>query len=311
MNGPAIILSRLVAVALIALLAVSPLSRAHAQDAATPEASAEVSSETGQHPLWKVSKDGNTIYLMGSVHLLKPDAYPLDPVMYDAFEASDRVVFELDFDSLQAKMPMMMQRGVYQDGQTLKEALSDETYAMLQAQMDSLGVNMAMLQQMKPWMVAMSLPTLVLQKEGYSAESGIEMHFYQKAQAAGKDVSGLETFEEQIGLLEFISSGDPDAFMKMTLEQMDDVSAMMERITTHWKAGDVDELAALLNEGFEGYPDMQDAMLADRNRNWIPQIEALISENSNAIVIVGAGHLAGEDSVVDLLRDKGYTVEQL
>jgi hypothetical protein len=280
---------------------------ASAQDAA----SAAAPTTTAQHPLWRITDADNTVYLMGSVHLLRPEVYPLAAPMQDAFAQSDRVVFELNLDSLQQGAMTMQQRGMYQDERTIRDALSDSTYARLSARLDTLGLPMQAVQKMKPWMLATSLPGLVLQRGGYDTASGIDMHFYQKAKEAGKPVAGLETFEEQIGFLEQVGADNPDRYMHMTLEQLDGIGAMMDSITVAWERGDVAAIADRLNASMEDFPEMRETLLITRNKNWVPQIVDMIEGSTNTLVVVGTGHLVGSESVVALLLQRGYTVEQL
>lgn len=295
---------------LLALLFVVPglVLQAEAQQAGSSEQAAETETK---HPLWKISDDDNTVYLMGSVHLLQPDVYPLSDVMNEAFEASEKVVFEVNLDSLQQGAMSMQRRGMYQDTTVVQDVLADSVTTQLQTRLDSLQIPMQAVQKMKPWMLATTLPVIVMQRSGYQAGAGVDMHYYQKAKQAGKPVSGLETFDQQIGFLEKAGSIDPNKYVSITLAQLDSVGVMIDSITESWKKGDVEAIAAEMNDSMNEYPEMREMMLIERNENWIPQIEALVEGSTNTLVVVGVGHLVGEDSVIDMLRSRGHTVVQL
>lgn len=279
---------------------------------AQPATSAATSDSTeAEHALWRVTSDEGTIHLMGSVHLLTEDAYPLAPTMQAAIEQAERVAFEVDLDSMQAMAPTMMQAGMYQSDSTLQQAVSDSTYALLEGALDTLQIPMAQMNRMRPWFASLTLTSVMLQRSGYKTSLGLDMHVYQKARERELDVLGLETFEEQLSILASASSSDPDAYLRYTLENLDESMDQIDRIMNAWKSGDVGAVASVMNEGMDAFPQMREQLLIQRNRNWIPGIEALMSSPENTLVVVGAGHLVGEGSVVEMLEQKGYTVTQL
>lgn len=296
-----------VCMALLLLLS-SASSKTLAQSAAS-EATAD-STET-EYSLWRVTSEAGTLHLMGSVHLLTEDAYPLAPTMQTAIDQAERVAFEIDLDSMQAMAPTMLQAGMYLSDSTLQEAVSDSTYALLQSAVDTLQIPMAQMSRMRPWFAGLTLTSVMLQRSGYKTSLGLDMHVYQKARKRDLEVVGLETFEEQLSILDSASSSDPDAYLRYTIENLDESLDQIDRIMTAWKAGDMQAVASIMNEGMDEFPQMREQLLIQRNRNWIPGIEALMGEPKNTLVVVGAGHLVGEDSVVQMLREKGHTVTQL
>ncbi len=267
-------------------------------------------SSEGDLPLWVLTHEGDTLYLLGSVHMLRPEAYPLDEALTEAFRSAQVVAFELDFAEFEAGLQTMMQRGSYQDGRTLRNKLSDGTFRELEDRMEGLGVPMALLENMKPWMASMMLSALIIQEAGYEAEAGVDLHFYEQAVEDGREVVALETIEEQISVFDDLSTEAQVAFLESTLEELDQAVEQMDEMSRMWETGDGQALAEALTESLLAHPEVAEALLYERNRNWVPQIEALLERPERAIVIVGAGHLVGEGSVVELLRARGYFVEQ-
>ena len=292
-------------VALLLTFAALDASAQPAPSAATAD------STKAEHALWRVTSDAGTIHLMGSVHLLTEDAYPLAPTMQAAIEEAERVAFEVDLDSMQAMVPRMVQVGMYQSDSTLQQAVSDSTYALLKSAVDTLQIPMAQMNRMRPWFASLTLTSVMLQRSGYKTSLGLDMHVYRKAQERELEVVGLETVEEQLSVLSSASSSDPDAYLRYTLENLDESMDQIDRIMSAWKSGDVEAVASVMNEGMDAFPQMREQLLIQRNRNWIPGIEALMSGPENTLVVVGTGHLVGEGSVVEMLKQNGHTVTQL
>jgi uncharacterized protein len=292
----------------VALLLTFAASGASAQPASS---AATADSTEAEHALWRVTSDAGTIHLMGSVHLLTEDAYPLAPTMQAAIEQAERVAFEVNLDSMQAMVPRMVQVGMYQSDSTLQQAVSDSTYALLKSAVDTLQIPMAQMNRMRPWFASLTLTSVMLQRSGYKTSLGLDMHVYRKAQERELEVVGLETVEEQLSVLSSASSSDPDAYLRYTLENLDESMDQIDRIMSAWKSGDVEAVASVMNEGMDAFPQMREQLLIQRNRNWIPGIEALMSGPENTLVVVGTGHLVGEGSVVEMLKQNGHTVTQL
>jgi len=277
---------------------------------ATDDAASTDSTET-EHPLWRVTSGADTLHMLGSVHLLRPDAYPLAPTIQHVIERAEKVAFEVDLDSMQAAAPMMLGTGMYQSDSTLQQAVSDSTYALLQSAIDTLAVPEAQVRKMRPWLASLMVTSAVMQRSGYQMSLGIDQHVYQKARESGAEVVGLETLREQIDILSAASSGDPDAYLRYSLENLSASLDQVARIMEGWKAGDVERIARVMNEGMDEFPAVREHVLVRRNRNWIAPIEDLMQDEKTVLVVVGVGHLVGEESVTQMLRDRGYTVEQL
>jgi len=264
--------------------------------------------DSGRLPLWEVSRGGNTVYLLGSVHMLRPDAYPLDPALYEAFDAARVVAFEIDLGEAAAAAPRMLMRGMYTDGRSLRSELPADLYARLDDKLAGFGISAQLVAPMKPWLVSMTLSAVALQQVGFTPELGVDMHFFERAGEGGKRIVALETIEDQIDVFDGLTPDQQVALLESTLTEMDSIRDRMDEITAIWASGDSERLSQLMNESLLDQPVLTERILYDRNRKWLPQIEAMVASGEPAIVIVGMGHMVGEQSVTDLLIEAGYEV---
>lgn len=262
-------------------------------------------------PLWRLTDDGRTLYLLGSIHLLRPEVYPLDAAIYSAFEEAEVVAFEIDLDEMAAAAPVLMQRGTYHDDRTLRDVLPDGLYAEFAERVAGSPLPMEAVERMKPWMASLTLSSVTLQQDGFDAAAGVDLHMHERAKEAGKEVIGLETVEEQVEIFEGMSEEAQAAMLRSTLEVLDEAASRLDETTELWRSGRTDELAGLMVEELGDQPETMERLLHERNRRWVPQIEGLLDARRPAIVVVGVGHLAGPESVIDLLRDRGYEVGQI
>jgi uncharacterized protein YbaP (TraB family) len=244
---------------------------------------------------------------------MKPEHYPLDPALEAAFEQVDHIVTEVDIDSL--AMPDVAQNiastGLYMDGSRLSDKLSEKTYGVVKQTAEELGFNPAMLNQFRPWFAALTLATLKLQKLGFQPQFGIDKYFHTKAKTKNKDRHALETIHFQTSLLSKMSETMQEDMLLQTLIDLKAVDTYFDDLYQAWLTGDMQKLDGLLSDNYEDYPSIYKYMIVDRNKDWVPKIQQFMGSNENYLVIVGAGHLVGKESVVDLLRAKGYRVEQL
>lgn len=262
---------------------------------------------------WEVtSPQGQTAYLIGSVHMVKLELYPLDSVYYQILEEADVVGFEVHMDSLLIQSQALLPKyGLYPMGETLKDHLSEETFDKLDNYMESLGVPLAMMLQMKPWVVASSLTALELQKSGYSTE-GIDQHFFKKATDANKEIIGLETTEFQMRIFADMSDQEQLDYLEYSLENAKEGIESIDKIMEFWKKGDGENLDKLMEGGMmEFSQEVYEDLIVNRNKNWVPQIKKLLEDGKTPLIIVGAGHLVGKNSVNDLLIKEGYQLKQL
>lgn len=294
-----------VAATLILLLALWPFPGAAETPASTPEAA-------GPHMLWRVtSDDGGTAYLMGSIHVAREDLFPLARVYDRAFEEAEIVVFEVDLEKILSMAFSMLRRGFFWDGRTLESELSEETWRRLQQQARSQGLDLSLFRRAKPWLVSLVLSASAMEQEGYSGAAGIDQVLSDRARRAGKPRRFLETADDQFLLFDDFSKREQEILLLSSLDEAEAGTGEVDEITEAWKRGDAEALDEQLRETGSAVPGFLDRLLTRRNRAWVPKIEGWLTEGETFLVIVGAGHLVGEDSVVDLLREKGYRVDRL
>jgi uncharacterized protein YbaP (TraB family) len=258
--------------------------------------------------------DGATVYMLGSIHLLSADAYPLPQPVQNAYADAERVFFETSLDSLMARQQEIAMRGMYPAGKSLRSEIPAELYTRLEAAapaLAGLGITMPVLDRMEPWLVALMFQAVEWQKAGLTPEHGVDMHFSGRARQDGKPVGGLEPVEFQLGLFDTMTPEEQVSFLRQSLEDAPRTAEQMQQIVAAWRAGDAARIDAIMNESMDDSPALYARMLTDRNAAWVPQIEALLRGRDDVLVVVGAAHLVGEQSVVSMLRQRGYTVEQL
>jgi hypothetical protein len=263
--------------------------------------------------LWKVEGTKNTVYLLGSIHLLKESNYPLPAPIESAFSKAQIAVFEADVsEMLKPEVQLkLMAKASLPAGETLKSQLSAETYAQFQEHVKKLEMPDVMFAQFKPSLAAIMLAMLELQKLGFDPTHGVDKHFFERARKDGKQTVALETVNFQINLVTEFTKEEGELLMKTTLKDIDKTRKMYGDILKAWQTGDAEGLEKLINEALREAPVIAKRMLTDRNRNWLPKIRELLRGDKTAIVIVGAGHLVGREGVVELLKKEGLKLTQL
>lgn len=265
-----------------------------------------------KHSAWKVQGENCSVHLLGSVHVLKAEHYPLPAVFEGAFSNACIVLFETDIGEMMKPESQfkLTARAQLPEGQTLKDVLTGKTYAGLLRHLKDSGMPEAMISRFKPGFVVMMLAMVELQKEGFNPASGMDLYFYKRTKKEGKTVRGLESLDFQMDLICNLSNAEGEALIKSTLADMKDAKTKFAELIVAWQAGDGAAIEKLLNQAQKEDPAIMKKFLTDRNLAWVPQIEELAKGTNNAAVIVGAGHLVGKDGVVELLKQKGYKVTQ-
>jgi len=264
-------------------------------------------------PVWAIRGDHNTVYLAGSVHLLKANDAALPPAFDRAYAGSRTLVMELDLgkvDPMQAA-GWMMEHGTLPEGSTLRQAIGEERYRRVSTEATRLGMPMQMADQLAPWVLGLQLMELEYAQLGFDSQSGVEQQLEQRAQADGKSTSGLETIEQQLGVFETLTPEQQAKFLDLVVTEMHDVGSDTQAVVTAWRAGDSAKLAALLGDEYKSFPALYRTLVSDRNKRWVPQIERLLKERENYFVVVGALHLVGDGGLLELMRKDGFKAEQL
>jgi uncharacterized protein YbaP (TraB family) len=293
------------AVVPFAACALTPGNVAFAQEAAVAPApaTATVAAKPG---LWAVKDADTTIYLFGTVHVLKPGLGWFDGAVKQAFDKSDELVLEMVLPEDQAEaakvtMPLAMD----QSGTALSAKLDPDALKAYQAALTGLGVPVAAFDAFKPWFAAVTLSVLPLTKLGYDPTQGAEMQLTAAAKTAAKPISGFETLQEQLGFFDSIPEDGQIAFLNATVKDIDKLAPTLDTMVGQWSKGDTDNLAATMNESMAATPELTKILLWDRNARWADQIKARMDKPGTVFVAVGAGHLAGQKSVQDYLKERG------
>lgn len=267
----------------------------------------------GKHFLWRISKDGQSLYLVGSVHVLRKSDYPLPRAMEDALKDSYGLVEEIDlshFDADETQL-MMMQMGSYPEGHTLKTDLPPAIYARVTELAKQQKVDLADLQQMRPWLVSIVMLDTQLTLDGFDSASGVDIHFSYEAQEAGMPSIGLEQARFQFGLFANLPEKEQEELLLQSLDESKTVKPEINGLIAAWHDGDTHFLEKDLKDQFDGYPDIYQSVVVQRNKNWMPQLERLMAGGKRYFVVVGALHLVGPDGLLAQFQKDGYKVEQL
>jgi uncharacterized protein YbaP (TraB family) len=261
---------------------------------------------------WKVSGRQGVVYLVGSVHLLTKDYYPLNPSLDTAFQDSNLLVEELDLSEMLDPMAQLklLSRGMLPAGRSLEDVVSPATLALVSKTVGDLGLPFEPLKRFKPWMLALTLLGLQWQQAGFDPQLGLDRHFYDRAKAEGRAIEGLETLDYQIRRFDDIPMSEQDHLLAETLKTLATEIGSVKTLADAWRAGDIATLERIVLKDLKAEPKMYQRLLVERNRNWLPKIEALFERPGGAFVVVGAAHLVGPDGLPALLKAKGYVVDQ-
>lgn len=252
--------------------------------------------------LWVVKDADTTIYLMGTVHVLKPGTQWLDGGVQKAYDASSEVVIELIQPDAAAAQAAIGKFAVDPDGPPLTQKLSPELRAKYEATAKELGVPATALEKFEPWFAATVLSLTAIGKAGYDPASGVERQLTIVAKRDAKTMGALETLEEQLGFFASLPEPAQIAFLKGAIEQMPEAKVFFDRMVASWAKGDPDALSAMMNEALRDSPELVETLLIKRNERWAKWIDDRLDKPGTVFVAVGAGHLAGRGSVQDYLK---------
>lgn len=262
---------------------------------------------------WKATGKAGVVYLVGSVHLLSKDFYPLNPSLEAAYTDSSLLAEEVDLGEMaqpDAQMALLT-KGMLPSGQTLDTVLSPGTKALLNKHLGDFGPMGEVAKRFKPWLAALTIESLAWVNAGFDPNLGLDKHFYDRAVADGKAVQGFETMAFQVSLFDEMPMDQQDRLLASMLKDIDTEQANMTKLIAAWRDGDAPTVERLVLADMKGETAVYKRMLVDRNRSWIPKIDQLLARNGRSLVVVGAAHLVGPDGLVAILRTKGYTVEQM
>ena len=281
------------------------------RQAAPAPAAAPAATTDADPALWVVKDDDTTIYLFGTVHVLRPGLSWFDEAVKTAFDASDEVVLELVMPDDATAQAAVMKHAVNTSGTTLTAILPEDERAAYLQSLTNIGVPPAALDQYQPWFAATNLSIMTLMKAGYDANSGAEKVITAAAKEAGKPVSGLETMDQQLGFFSGLSKDSQIALLTSTVEELPNATKMTDDMVAKWGAGDPQGLGELMNESLRETPELSKVLLADRNARWAEWINTRMAKPGTVFIAVGAGHLAGDDSVQTMLAKRKLTATRV
>lgn len=291
-------------------LAVSPTALS-AQTTAAPAPAAQPATVDADPALWVVKDADTTIYLFGTIHVLKPGLSWFDEGVKKAFDESQEVVLEMVMPDPQAMTALIQRLAITNGGPALPDKLAPERKAAYLKALSDLGLPANAFDRTDPWFASTNLSLLPLIKLGYDPAAGAEAQITEAAKTARKTVTGLETAEQQLGYFESMSDGAQIALLNSTVAELPRMQPMIENMVAAWAAGDPDRLGAIMNEGLTDTPEVAKILLTDRNQRWADWIDARLEKPGTVFVAVGAGHLAGKDSVIADLEKKKLKVTRV
>ncbi len=297
----------------LTMLVAVPAAEAAAQ---TPNAQpGAADAMAGHHLLWKVTGPRGTAYLVGSIHFGTPDMYPLPAEMTRAYEASQALVVEVNLMALDPTQmtQIVAAKALYRDGTTLSKVLTPQTWKELDKVLKKFGTSAQIVEHQKPWFVSMTLTSLALRRFGFNEDLGIDNHFMKLANN-NKPIIGLETFQQQLDFLDGFSITEQEQMLKETFEDIDKGTEFLADTLRAWRTGNAQQVDDLMNEelrnGGDADKHMYQVLVADRNVAMVDKLERLLKRGGSYFVVLGAAHFVGKDGIVELLKAKGYQVQQ-
>jgi uncharacterized protein len=283
-----------------------------AEDTAPVAAAAPAAPTQPAGPaLWQVADEDTTIYLFGTVHALPEDIDWFSGPVAAALGSSGTLVTEIPsgFEQDPANQQKIIGLALLPERESLRDQLDPEQRASYEAAMTSLELPVGAFDRFEPWFAGMNLAVLPLLKAGYAAESGVEKLVEERA-PEGATRDALETVEFQLGMLDTLPVQSQVDFLIATTDMIDEVVPMMDQLLTEWVEGDTEQLGELMNANLAD-PVLAEALLYSRNRNWADWIDERLDTPGTVFMAVGAGHLAGTNSVQDFLEERGMTVTRV
>ncbi len=269
---------------------------------------------TADPAVWRMTNDnGAEVTLLGSMHALRASDYPLPASVDGLIDRSQRIVMELDMDDVDAaaQQRVILETALLPQGTVLANVVDARVYTQVEQSAAQLGLDLKLLERFEPWFLAITLLDQGLRQWGFQAERGLEQYVVGRAQRTGKEIVGLETLEFQIGIFDSLPPRSQQAMLEQTLSELDEAETALRAMVEAWRDGELESLSAELLDDFDDFPGLYDTLVLTRNRSWVPALERMLADGQRHLVVVGALHLVGDDSVIELLRARGHAVERL
>ncbi|TGV18590.1 TraB/GumN family protein [Pseudoalteromonas sp. MEBiC 03607] len=263
--------------------------------------------------IWQVSKGDEYIYLAGSIHILPSKELPLPTEFNQAYKLIDTLVLEADVPapSDSSAQLTLLKALSYQAGETLSSKLTEKVKQQLKLQLNSYGMHLYELDSFRPFMVSLLIMSLELQKQQLLGE-GVDSYLAKLAKQDNKKIAYLETLAFQLNLFKQLGNEDENTFIESLLAQVSDFQQLYVEMLYAWRNGDMQAMAQLTTLPLKQRdPLTYEMLIKQRNLTWLSKIERYFTNHQKELVLVGAAHLAGEDSLLGLLKNKGYAIKQL
>jgi uncharacterized protein YbaP (TraB family) len=262
----------------------------------------------GETSVWSMKGTRNTVYLAGSVHALPQGHADFPEQLERAYDAAQVIVLEVDLDDMDPldAVQFITTNGTLPADQSLEDVVGAESYKRISTLAASLEVPEIVIARLEPWAAALVLTQFALTKTGFDANLGIDMQITERARTDGKPIEGLETVIDQLSVFDDRSYEEQTRFLLDSAEDAPRLNDDLQKLITAWRVGDLQALEKEFIKEREKSPELYDALLGTRNRQWLPKIEALLEEDQDYLVVVGALHFVGRDGLLALLRSNGH-----
>ena len=264
--------------------------------------------------LWKVQSKTNTVYVLGSIHYLKKEMYPLDEKIEKAFDQSEILVVEADVANIRKEdIQKLMEGAFYTENDILQKHLSAETYGLVKKKLEELGASLEVANKYKPWFLGLNLVSLEALKLGFDPNYGVDRYFLEKA-AERKKILELESLEYQFKLFSALSGKDQESFLLYIVKDIKVLEQELDKLVKAWTTGDEKGIESIMTRSIKEDKRLipiYEKLVVERNRKMVSKIEEYLKEKETFFVIVGAGHLVGNQGIIKLLKGKGFLLEQL
>ena len=283
------------------LIVFFPVNQLHAQDR--------------NLSLWKIVNDDNVVYILGSIHAMKEDMYPLPGPIMEAFETAEVTVFEVDLMQIDREeiVEIMKSRGSYEPPASIYDDLSDETTELLEEYLRETKINIDRVRYLRPWHLSLNIGVMELSRLGYKTELGLDQHLQHLAVKQGKEIQELESFDQQIKILYSDSIDIQDLSLRVSLRDRAKMAEELESMVVAWRNGDADQMYQLTLDSVSEYPELQSQMnrlVLSRNVKMVNKIRSYLEDGRNYLIVAGTLHMGGPQGIIKLLA-KDYEVDQL
>lgn len=264
----------------------------------------------GGPAIWEYQGGSGTVLMLGSVHLLRQQDYPLPASVDAAYAAADTLVMEIDTSSVDPLSVQMLITGLgtLEEGRSMRSVMGQRDFDRANRLATEMGFDLVMMDRFEPWFAALTIMNLQMMRVGFNPQIGLESHLSGRAARDGKPIIGLETMEFQLRLFDAMPERVQSRLLLQTLEEAESLETEMDAMIRSWRDGDSAGLARMMGRNFAGYPEVYEALVTRRNRDWSRQVIEMGDRPGTYLVVVGALHLVGDDSLIRMLEQRGRPV---